>query len=189
MNLAILHVFRARPCNVAAVGAQLSRGLDVEVGELDEAMIARFFPTPERGPFLEWHRTGFRGLVLSGRGEWIAYGWLATPDSGPAPHLPRWAGNRFWIFNCHTRVERRGQGYYGALLVELVALAADLGCAPAGTVFIDTESDNLPGRRAIERVGFEPAARLAQLTVSRLGLRLTTPLQVSNAGLKSIPAD
>jgi len=129
---------------------------------LDERRVDHLFAAePERrSRFLAFLRRGHRGVALADAGRWVAYGWLATPRSGPADHLPTSTAGRYWIFYCRTADDQRNRGHYRRALVALVGAAAgdaDPGDASTPTVFIDTRDDNAPARSAIERLGFVPA--------------------------------
>lgn len=126
-----------------------------------------------RDRFAGFLERGHRGVVLPGIDRWRAYGWLATPTSGPAEHLPPATGGRWWIFYCRTADDERNRGHYRRALVRLVREAA----ATAGTdarVHIDTRDDNAPARSAIERLGFRPAGVVHLVRVPRTSLRTGT---------------
>lgn len=180
MRLLSLKVYCAtvEPVLARAGERPTARELELELIEIDDDLAHGLLASaPQAELFAAWLAAGYRGLVLADRKEWVSFGWLASPSSPPAVHLPSWADGQFWIFNCRTHDGRRGEGHYQRLLVELVRLAGRLG-SPEDVVFIDTISSNLPSVRAIERVGFEPAGRILQLEVSRLGLRPSLPLGV-----------
>lgn len=101
-------------------------------------------------------RKGFLGLVLHKGDTWVAYAWMSRPGTLGPSHLPIQIRRLsvYWIFNCHTRKEFRGRGFYKSALWLLSEYAvAESGDA---NVFIDTTPDNVASRRGITGVGFEP---------------------------------
>lgn len=188
MRLLRLNVYRATPAGVADGGGESSPTPGLKLIELTGPTVADLLgAAPQAELFPVWLAAGYRGLVLERDGAWLSFGWLATPSSPSAVHVPTSLGaGRFWIFNCHTRFEHRGQGHYQRLLVGLVELATRLGAGAEDEVFIDTVSANRPSIRAIERVGFRPAGRILQLDVSRLGMRLSLPIGVPR-GRSALP--
>lgn len=105
--------------------------------------------------FREFLAGGNLGLMLAGKKEWIAYGWMTVPGRGCPPHLPSWARgmNAYWVFHCHTKEKFRGRGIYKYLLGELVSVARRLG---PGDVYIDALPENTVSQRAIIASGFVP---------------------------------
>lgn len=182
MRILSLSVYHATPTAILADEPGTRAGDGLELVDLDGPRIAALFGSAPRAElFPAWLRAGYRGLLLTEDGEWVCIGWLATPSSPPAVHLPSWAGGAFWIFNCHTRAERRGEGHYQRMLVGLVRLAAELGCDDGQGVFVDAMAANVPAVKAIERVGFRRAGRVIHFEISRLGLRLAIPIGVPRA--------
>ena len=99
--------------------------------------------------FLEHNCIG----VFQARGnEWVSYAWM-TRMGDPSPcHMPNPPfSNSSWIFHCGTKASYRGRGLYKNSL-RLLAMQSQ-GCRE---LLIDTEVDNLPSRRAIVSVGFQP---------------------------------
>lgn len=187
MRILSLDVYRATPAAVLAGPEARPLTPDLELLDLDGRRAADLVETgPHAERFPAFVAAGYRGLLLAQGNDWLSVGWLATPMSPPAIHLPQWAGGRFWIFNCRTRSEHRGHGHYQRILVGLVDLASRLGDEERDQVFIDTESSNAPSIRAIERVGFSRAGRIYQLEISRLGLRPTLPIGVPD-GRPALP--
>ena len=140
---------------------------------LDAGRIAELFAAePERRErFQEFLARGHTGAALADGSRWLAYGWLATPGSGPADHLPASTAGRYWIFYCRTADDQRNRGHYRRALVTLVrAAAADGG--PSTRVFIDTRDDNAPARSAIERLSFGPAGVVHIWRLPRTSRRL-----------------
>jgi hypothetical protein len=172
MRLLSLSVYRA---SIVALLGRANEGqpvTELSLVELERAGVSDLLGSaPQAELFPAWLDAGYRGLALMRDGTWVSYGWLATPSSPPAVHLPSWTAGRFWIFNCRTRTELRGQGNYQRMLVELVRLAGRLGSQEGDEIFVDSLSSNAASVRAIERVGFAAAGKILQLEVSRLGLR------------------
>lgn len=134
---------------------------------IDEHNVSLFADDPGRlRAFRAFMRQGHVGAVLSNGAEWLAYGWLATPTSGPPAHLPASTAGRHWIFYCRTAEEHRGRGHYRRAIVHLTREAARDAGRPT-RVFIDTRDDNSPARRAIERLGFESAGVVHLFRVPR----------------------
>jgi len=123
-----------------------------------------------RETFAAFLRAGHVGIVREEAGRWIAYGWLATPSSGPPDHLPDSASGRWWIFYCRTVEDRRGEGHYRRAVTRLVD-EARVRAAEEVPVFIDTREDNLPARRAVERLGFSPRGVVTIYRIPRTSVR------------------
>ena len=178
MRLLSLKVYAAAAGMILARAAERPETRSPEFVAVDhERAVGILGSAPQAELFPGWIEAGYRGLVHTDREGWASFGWLASPASPPAVHLPRWAGERFWIFNCRTRDDRRGEGLYQHLLIELVRLASQVG-GPEAIVFVDSISSNAPSVQAIEHIGFDPAGSILQLEVSRLGLRPSLPLGV-----------
>lgn len=100
---------------------------------------------------------GYRGMYLHEAGCWVAHGWVSPAGTRGPPHLAIRVSDPAadWLFAFHTREPYRRQGLYKALLGRLASNAVK--DRPEGRVFVDTGPRNLPSRRAIAAVGFEPA--------------------------------
>jgi GNAT superfamily N-acetyltransferase len=94
-------------------------------------------------------------LVMNGR-QCVSRAWMCTPASRGPRHLPRSfkSANAYWIVYCATELEYRGQGLYKYCLQRLIHRARRDN--PQAAVLIDTAVDNVPSRRAIRSVGFQP---------------------------------
>ena len=120
---------------------------------------------------LHYLKQGYTGVILHLDLEWAAYGWLRRPYDPPPPHLPQGYGpeSAQWIFNCRTREPFRNRGLYKETLYLLAGLAWETpGAAP---LYIDTHPANVPSRRAIHSVGFEPSGVLTNWIVRLPGIR------------------
>ena len=175
MTFHVLNVYRATPGSILARDVVARPVGRLDLLDLDEPRIGTLAGSvPGVAQFIPWLRAGYRGLLLAENSAWVCVGWLATPASPPPVHLRN--GGAYWIFNCHTRADRRGEGHYQRMLVGLVQLAARLGCADEEGIFVDALASNAPAVAAIERVGFRRVGTIIQVEISRLGLRLTVPI-------------
>jgi len=106
--------------------------------------------------FAKFLRYGFRGIVWTYHGQWISYAWISLPGTSGPPHLPLHIRRMqyYWIFYCRTREGYQGKGLYKASLSLLGRSAREAD--PNAQVYIDTEPDNFPSRKAIEAAGFVP---------------------------------
>jgi hypothetical protein len=107
--------------------------------------------------FCEFLEKGFYGIAWYNQTGWMSYAWMSLPETLGPPHLPRKVQMLpfYWIFYCRTREEYRGHGLYKASLNILCNLARRQD--PNAEIYIDTDANNLPSRKAIEAVGFIPA--------------------------------
>lgn len=109
---------------------------------------------------------GFYGVYLYNRDGWVSYAWLSRPSTVGPPHLPLTIQRMsvFWIFYCRTKEAFQGQGYYKSAL-QLLVRQAQLEDG-ASDVYIDTSVENVPSRRAITSVGFQPCGVIKTYTVA-----------------------
>lgn len=138
-----------QPCPAVPTDAQLLWA--------DQDVVARLFRQDSKlkRRFMAFLHRGCWGVFHVLEGQWVSYAWITTAgEPGPA-HMPN-APERssYWIFHCGTKECHRGRGFYKRSL-NVLALAARQENS-AATLFIDTEIDNLPSRKAIVSVGFEP---------------------------------
>ena len=121
--------------------------------------------------FLEFWAKGFKGITWGKENEWISYAWMSLPETFGPPHLPRHIQRLpvYWIFYCRTKEEYRGRGLYKASLSILCHWARERD--PKAEIYIDTEPDNLPSRKAVEDVGFLPAGIITTWTLNLPKLR------------------
>ncbi len=135
---------------------------DIDWTFLRERYVSLFFHGDKKRErvFRKFVRKDFIGLVLHRGDEWITYAWMSTPTSPPPVHLPAWVAKlgANWVFYCSTKPQYRNQGYYKLAMRLLVEQAFQL--EPDPTVYIDTDASNIPSRRAILSVGFQPAGVL-----------------------------
>lgn len=146
---------------------------DVDCTFLDARHVSRFFDTDERRKhtFNTFVQKGFVGLVLHRGDEWVTYGWISTPYSPQPIHLPGWVSklSAYWIFYCSTKPQYSNQGYYKLAMRLLIQHA--FRARPSPSVYIDTGVSNIPSRRAILSVGFQPRGILkcTKCGIPRLG--------------------
>ncbi|WP_168429016.1 hypothetical protein [Microbacterium sp. K36] len=109
---------------------------------------------------------GSRGIAaVDPQGLWAAVQWIAPPGADGPTHLPRrLIRPHFWCFNEHTREGHRRLGLWRALKSSGFALARDLSGADV-TLYSDTETENLPSRRAHEAFGFTHEGVMSTLTL------------------------
>jgi RimJ/RimL family protein N-acetyltransferase len=101
--------------------------------------------------------------------QWASYAWMTTAGHPGPAHMPAASQSAsFWIFHCRTKQAYQGQGLYKRSLRMLARAARQH--LPEAALYIDTEVDNLPSRKAIVSVGFEPYGLVNTwtLTVPRL---------------------
>jgi len=142
--------------------------------KLDTAHVERLF-ADDHNRVAVFHRylsTGQAGIALERNDEWLAYGWLATPTSGPPDHVPGSARGRYWIHYCRTSERHQGRGLYRQTIHRLLNEAEARAGAPSA-VWIDTREDNAAARRGIERVGFEPDGVISLWRLPKASLRLS----------------
>jgi GNAT superfamily N-acetyltransferase len=119
--------------------------------------------------FREFLGHGYQGVLVHDGPRWAGYGWITTPGTPAAPHLSPWLGREqpFWLFYAHTREDYRGRGIQKAMLRRrLQALAG-----PGGRrhqAYADTRTTNVPSRRALLSLGFQPAGTMLRLEVPLL---------------------
>lgn len=106
--------------------------------------------------FEKFLRRGFLGIVWYNEEEWVSYAWMSLPETAGPPHLPRSVQKLLvhWIFYCRTKEKYQRRGLYKASLSLLANWARERD--PETEVYVDTELNNIPSRRAIEAVGFLP---------------------------------
>lgn len=137
----------------------IARGTsDVSCAFLNAKLISHFFDADHqrKRTFTQFIKKGFVGLILYRGDEWITYAWMSTPFSMQPVHLPPWGSKlgAYWIFYCGTKEQHRNRGYYKLAMRFLIQYAFETG--PNPTVYIDTDVSNIPSRRAILSVGFQP---------------------------------
>ena len=145
-----------------------------EVERLTPRAVETLFRAEEslRTAFLKFLEQGFLGLVWHEKGEWASYAWVAPSRSRGVPHLPaavRKLGYP-WVFYCQTREAHQRKGLFRASLGMLAAWVRE--DEPRAEVFIDTEMDNLPSRRAILDAGFVPHGVVTTVSVAIPRVRL-----------------
>lgn len=134
---------------------------------LDQDTVGFFFSQEDRlqNVFRRFLAKGFAGLVWHDRGAWASYAWVSPPDTFGPPHLPRSIRKLpvYWIFYCRTKEKYQGRGLFKASLSLLGRWARERD--PEAEVYIDTEPNNFPSRRAIEAVGFLPKGTITTWTL------------------------
>lgn len=106
--------------------------------------------------FLEFHANGLLGIILYQKEEYVTYAWMRVPNSPWPQHLPDSVrdSESYWIFYCRTNSKHARQGYFKQALKLLIEMACEKEAMP--TIYIDTNIENLPSRRAILSAGFKP---------------------------------
>lgn len=134
---------------------------------LDHERVGFLFPRKDRrqNVFRQFLAKGFVGLVWHRGEDWASYAWISLPKTFGPPHLPRRVRRLpvYWIFYCRTKDAYQGQGLFKASLSLLGRWAR--GRDPEAEVYIDTEPNNFPSRRAIEAVGFLPKGIITTWTL------------------------
>jgi RimJ/RimL family protein N-acetyltransferase len=102
-------------------------------------------------------RDGRRPYVVETDGKIVTYGWVAFSaepigDLGLSFEL---APDEVYLYDCATRPDYRGRGYYPALLR---AMAADLSGEGWRRAWIGTGPGNFVSQRGIARAGFQKVA-------------------------------
>jgi GNAT superfamily N-acetyltransferase len=102
-------------------------------------------------------RAGRRPYVVETDGKIVTYGWVAFSaepigDLGLSFAL---AADEVYIYDCATRPDYRGRGYYPALLR---TMAADLSREGWRRAWIGTGPGNFVSQRGIARAGFQKVA-------------------------------
>lgn len=117
---------------------------------------------------------GFQGVLVHDGPLWAGYGWVTGPDGPCPPHLPAWirASHPRWLFYAHTREGYRGRGIQKAMVRQRLQLITPPE-GRSGRVYADTWQGNIPSRRALTSVGFQPAGTMVQFELSMpfLGVR------------------
>jgi len=125
---------------------------------LNEHAVDLFWVTGDKlsTVFKKFLTKGFVGIVWHNKTTWASYAWMSLPETDGPIHMMRSIRNLpvYWIFYCRTSNEYQGLGLYKASLNLLARWARER--KPVADVYIDTEIDNIPSRRAIGSVGFLP---------------------------------
>ena len=136
---------------------------DKEIKELDtREKIAQIFKEDRLSKtFCQFWAKGFQGIAWCNGSSWISYAWMSLPETYGPPHLPQDIQRLpvYWIFYCRTKEEYRGRGFFRASICLFCDRARERD--PKAEVYIDTEPDNLPSRKAIQAVGFVPAGMIS----------------------------
>lgn len=139
----------------------------------DRDVIERLFSAEpsRRNTFLRFLEGNSIGLICSIRERWVAYAWISPPGVPWPDHLPRAvrATPAYWIHYCRTRDDYRGQGLYKRSIAVIAGYTRHQD--PQARVLIDTGAENLPSRRAVLAVGFNPRGviRTYRVWVPKLG--------------------
>jgi GNAT superfamily N-acetyltransferase len=119
--------------------------------------------------FRDFLRKGYQGVLVHDGPLWAGYGWITTPQTPAPPHLPPWfrRAHPYWLFYAHTREVYRGRGIQKAMLRRRLQVLA----SPEGrrhSAYADTRTSNVPSRRALLALGFQPAGTMVRLDVPLL---------------------
>lgn len=134
---------------------------------LDQETVGFFFSQEDRlqNVFRRFLAKGFAGVVWHHGSDWASYAWMSLPKTAGPAHLPRSIRKLpvYWIFYCRTKDEYQGRGLFKASLSLLARWARER--EPEAEVYIDTDPNNIPSRRAIEAVGFLPKGIITTWTL------------------------
>lgn len=134
---------------------------NVSVEWITTELVERIIQSEEkRETFRYLLDVGYSGLVAHTGDEWIAYGWICTPESEAVPlHLPDWISNLdlYWLFADKTKKEYRRQGWHKYILAERIRMIYEYDSN--ASIYIDTDTDNV-SRFSMVSVGFEPAGKI-----------------------------
>jgi RimJ/RimL family protein N-acetyltransferase len=145
----------AAPQMPVVPGATVRRATAADAAALQEAMEASgVYPVDVVETRL---RAGRRPYVVETEGKIVSYGWVAFSaepigDLGLSFEL---AADEVYIYDCATRPDYRGRGYYPALLR---AMVADLSREGWRRAWIGTGPGNFVSQRGIARAGFQKVA-------------------------------
>src|SRR5437764_9629570 len=145
----------AAPETPVVPGATLRAATASDAAVLQEAMDASgIYPKDVVQTRL---RDGRRSYVVETDGKIVSYGWVAFSaepigDLGLSFQL---APDEVYIYDCATRPDYRGRGYYPALLR---TMAADLCREGWRRAWIGTGPGNVVSQRGIARAGFQKVA-------------------------------
>lgn len=144
-----------------------AHNLDLEYATINPQIVTWLFDADKqrRTTFMKFLRQGHKGIIWYSKDEWASYAWISLPETSGPSHLPRQIRQRpvYWIFYCRTRDKYQGHGLYKASLSLLSKWARERDAK--AEIYIDTEPDNVPSRRAIEAVGFLPKGVITTLTL------------------------
>lgn len=143
--------------------------------KLDHSLVSELFNLPED----QWRAQqyprlldrGHVGFAILDRDQWAAVQWLAIPESGGPPHLPKeHTRGQYWCFNEHTRQSHRRLGLWRALKASGIGFARELSHDPSVLVYSDTGQANLVSRRAHENYGFQPTGTMSVVSLRIPGI-------------------
>lgn len=147
--------------------------LDVEWVMAQPETIKSFFPhDPGRlKTFMNFYASGYLGVILHRDGELITFLWMKTPGCTGPSHLPKRYRNLncYWLLYGRTNKKYYGQGYVKKAIKLLIGLACRQEAKPA--IYVDTDEENLPSRKAILAAGFRPAGIINCCKLNLPGLR------------------
>jgi RimJ/RimL family protein N-acetyltransferase len=150
---------------------------------LNHETVSQHFSTSDSlaRKFAAFARAGHHGVALFDGGACVSYAWMSTPTSPLPKHLPRKLGQGYWIYFCHTEETYRNRGLYSFCLRKLLAFAAAREAPRECIVHIDTQPENIPSQRAIQRAGFTVLGMFVTYRVPK------TRLQWGHWGWKADP--
>lgn len=100
------------------------------------------------------HGDEFFGWIVDDRV--VSFGWVTYTERAIGCHRLKDAAGRVFLYNFHTAVAFRGNGFCGALLL---AIRHVLGSEGATEFIIDAERRNRASISAIDKAGFATIAR------------------------------
>jgi GNAT superfamily N-acetyltransferase len=127
-------------------------------------------------------RDGRRPYIVETDGKIVSYGWVAF-DAEPIGDLGfsfQLKDDETYIYDCATRPDYRGRGYYPALLR---AMAMDLRHEGYKRLWIGTAPGNIVSQRGIARAGFLKVADV------HIKLRADGEMQTTLHGVPGVPPD
>jgi RimJ/RimL family protein N-acetyltransferase len=160
-------VLRATPTNDAIAmpaGCALVR-IDVAAGEAGERHAERAMQAVGEASGLVAARLAHGDELLGWQegDDIVSFGWLRHRERMVGSVRLVDAPGRCFLYNFHTRADRRGRRLYPALLLALRSL---LGREGVRELFAEVNVHNAASARGAERAGFVPVGELAWLTLA-----------------------
>lgn len=140
---------------------ELPRSVVCEVADRQNIALLFADDPRRRRRFLQFLRRGYLGVFLIENNQWAAYAWMSRSSTIGPDYLPKALRNMgvHWIFNCRTHETFRGRGFYKQILAILIEYALkEKGSVLK--VYASASMTNIPSRKGILAVGFEPAGVL-----------------------------
>ena len=141
-----------------------------KINYINNELIEKFFSGAS--DMLQMKASGASGIILYNDDHWFTYGWFQPPEISKYPfQLPiRWRKSKtYWIFNCRTNSQFRGNGWYTLLLYHMIMILTKIG-KKSYPILIDTGDKNIGALKAIKKIGFVQIgkSRLVRIPVINL---------------------